>query len=207
MIVLKLGGSLLSLPDLATRIAAVTAQRSADRIAVVVGGGPAADVVRDWDRVHSLGDEAAHQLALAAMRMSAEFVANCLPSAALAETSDALQAAWTAGSVPLLAADAWLNRAEAAGQNTIPHTWQATSDSIAAWLVTELAAHELILLKSVDCPSGDVRAAAAHGLVDQCFPAAAARIPRVSWVNLRSTDCRIDSWIGSKAGGHGQHRS
>jgi aspartokinase-like uncharacterized kinase len=187
----------LSLPDLATRIEAVAAQRSADRIAVVVGGGGAADVVREWDRVHSLGNEAAHQLALTAMRMTAEFIAQRLPSARVVENPEALAAAWAADSLPLIAADAWLRTAEAAGRDTIPHTWNATSDSIAAWIATELAIDELILLKSIDCPSGDSQDAAAAGLVDRCFPAAGARIPRVSWVNLRSRHCRIEPWSPS----------
>jgi 5-(aminomethyl)-3-furanmethanol phosphate kinase len=194
MVILKLGGSLLTLPDLAARIEAIVAQRCSEQITIVVGGGAPADLVREWDRIHSLGDEAAHQLALTAMRLTAEFLAQRLPTACIVENIDALTAAWAAGKLPLIAADAWLAQAEASGRDTIPHTWDATSDSIAAWLATELAAKELILLKSVDCPQVDAQQAVHDGVVDRCFPAAAARIPRVSWVNLRSADCRIKLW-------------
>ena len=78
---------------------------------------------------------------------------------------------------------------------TVPHTWDATSDSIAAWLATELHTSELVLLKSVSRPSGVMANAARAGLVDRCFPDAAARIPQVSWVNLRSDHCRVEPWI------------
>jgi len=195
MIVLKLGGSLLSVPDLAARIEAVCRQRSSERITIVVGGGAAADVVREWDRAHSLGDEAAHQLALRAMRLSAEFVALRLPAAKIVANTESLAAAWAAGQLPLLAADAWLTRAEQTGRSTVPHTWDATSDSIAAWLAAELSANELVLLKSVDSPVGDLKQAVRDGLVDPCFPAAAARVPHVSWVNLRSESCQVTAWV------------
>ncbi|MBL8850149.1 MAG: hypothetical protein JNG89_10720 [Planctomycetaceae bacterium] len=263
MVILKLGGSLLTLPDLAARITAVLAQRSDCRCALVVGGGAAADLVREWDRTQQLGDEAAHQLALCAMRFTAEFVAALLPDARLVGDRASLASAWDCGQLPLLAADAWLSRAEQysslspassvdqsagsiggegwgegneqsvdavpssglrppsprdlvdmrtdarcgeKGANegglecalqgfTVPHTWDATSDSISAWFSEELNATELVLLKSVSRPLGNAANAARDGLVDRCFPDAAVRLARVSWVNVRSEDCGIEPWI------------
>ena len=61
LVVYKLGGSLLSCVDLATRLRAVLEQRPDDRSLIVVGGGAAADVVRDWSRIHGLS-EAVHEL-------------------------------------------------------------------------------------------------------------------------------------------------
>lgn len=194
MVVLKLGGSLLALPDLAARIEAVLAQRCGAPVAMVVGGGAAAELVRAWDRVHALGDVPAHRLALAAMRLTAELVVTRLPAACIVADPESLTAAWSVGQLPLLAADAWLTQAEAVGRTTVPHTWEATSDSIAAWLATELAAEELVLLKSVDCPQGTLQQAADVDAVDPCFPVAAACISRLSWVNLRSMPCCIDHW-------------
>ena len=50
---------------------------------VIVGGGAAADVVREWERVHGLGDEAAHQLALQAMTFTARLACRLLPGSRL----------------------------------------------------------------------------------------------------------------------------
>jgi aspartokinase-like uncharacterized kinase len=190
---------LLTLPDLARQIESVVSQRKQARIALVVGGGPAVDLVREWDRSHALGEEISHELAIRAMRLNADFVARLLPNTSIVENEAALAAAWSSHALPLLAADAWLSRAECDGRSTVPHTWDATSDSIAAWFATELQAAELVLLKSVDRPAGDANSAARDGLVDPCFPAAAAQIPQVSWVNLRSADCRIDPWISYRS--------
>lgn len=200
MIILKLGGSLLTLPDLVERIKRALEQRSGQRIAILVGGGAAADLVRSWDRAHQFGEETAHQLALRAMSFTAEFVAHLLPQAKVVDDLQSLRRAWSAGAVPLLQAEAWLTRAERTGQTTVPHAWVATSDSIAAWLTMELDAAELILVKSVDRPDDDLQHAVSIGVVDPCFPAAAARIPQLSWVNLRSADCRIEPWIFHRDG-------
>jgi hypothetical protein len=70
---------------------------------------------------------------------------------------------------------------------SLPHTWDATSDSIAACLARALGAAELVLLKSAAPPSaatpGDLAAA---GYVDRHFPIVAAELPAVRFVDLRS---------------------
>lgn len=198
MIVLKLGGSLLTLPDLATRIEAVIAQRPHRRCALLVGGGAAADLVRDWDRIHRLGDEIAHRLALQAMSVTAALVAQLLPRATVVRDASALAGAELAGALPVLNADDWLAGAERAGRTTVPHSWQATSDTIAAWLAAALRADELVLLKSIPRPADGILAAAA-GHVDPCFEAAAAGIPQISWANLRTLECRIEPWTNRVA--------
>ena len=77
-IVYKVGGSLLSLPDLASRICAVREQCSDSRPLLVVGGGKAADLVRDWDRNHQLGQERSHWLALESMKLNEAFLQELL---------------------------------------------------------------------------------------------------------------------------------
>ena len=54
-IVYKIGGSLLDLPDLARRVELIVSPQSDGRPLFVVGGGPTANIVREWDRVHQLG--------------------------------------------------------------------------------------------------------------------------------------------------------
>ncbi len=74
LIVFKLGGSLLDLPDLALRVRQVIGQRSNSSALIVVGGGAAADAVRDQDRQHNVGDERAHWLAIEAMERNARML-------------------------------------------------------------------------------------------------------------------------------------
>ena len=69
----------------------------------------------------------------------------------------------------------------------LPHSWDVTSDSIAARLAVLAGADELVLLKS-GLPAGSLTLAQAAetGYVDRYFPVAAAGVPRVRCVNLRA---------------------
>src|SRR5690348_6554608 len=71
LIVYKIGGSLFDLPQLPLVIRRVLAQRPDSSPLLVAGGGRAADLVREWDSVHELGDDVAHALALEAMDLGA----------------------------------------------------------------------------------------------------------------------------------------
>jgi aspartokinase-like uncharacterized kinase len=75
-----------------------------------------------------------------------------------------------------------------APQSLLPHSWDVTSDSIAAIIACSLAADELVLLKSGDCPAErSPKALAAAGYVDRYFPTAVAPLAgTVRMVNLRS---------------------
>jgi hypothetical protein len=74
-----------------------------------------------------------------------------------------------------------------------------TSDSIAAWAARALGAPELVLVKSVPVPPGaSVAEAARSGLVDEAFPAIAAAIPQISWVNARAQTPAIESWTACR---------
>ena len=55
-----------------------------------------------------------------------------------------------------------------------PHTWDVTSDSLAAAVATRTAARKLVLLKSVDIPPMPWPIVAANGWVDPYFPTAVA---------------------------------
>ena len=61
--------------------------------------------------------------------------------------------------MPVLAPSRWLRTAD-----PLPHSWEVTSDSIAAWVAGEIGANHLVLVK----PPG-VGAQASHELVDAYF--------------------------------------
>ncbi|HEU5117966.1 MAG TPA: hypothetical protein VFT74_15185 [Isosphaeraceae bacterium] len=157
------------------------------RLVFVVGGGLAADFVRELDRVHRLGDEVSHGLALHALDLSAEALASLVPGLEVVETLEELPAVWDSGGCPVLAPRRVLEAEERARpREALEHSWDVTSDTISARLAQLIGASGLLLLKSVGVPEGtDLESASARGLVDSAFPGEAADLPGV-WVrNLR----------------------
>jgi aspartokinase-like uncharacterized kinase len=187
-IVVKVGGSLLDWPGLPERLAAYLEDRRADRPVLIVGGGRTADVVRDLDRIHHLGEERAHALALRALDLSAQVLASLLPGLVVVDVPSALDAVWSAGLVPILAPRRHLETVDAASADPLPHTWGVTTDSIAARVASLLDAAALILLKSAPMPPGTTRTAASRlGLVDPAFPEVARPLASVIYLNLRDS--------------------
>src|SRR6516162_7930908 len=78
-IVVKVGGSLLDLLDLGLRLRAWLAQQTRSRLLLLPGGGPTADVVRELDRRHRLGEAASHWLALRCLSVNAWLLSALLP--------------------------------------------------------------------------------------------------------------------------------
>lgn len=182
MIVVKVGGSLYDHPGLGPGLWAYLETLGAPAL-IVPGGGPFADAVRQLDRVHQLGDEPAHWLALRAMDTAAAFLRRLLgpvvshPVAGPPHDSD--EHSWQH-----LLLDA---RTFCFHDPALPHSWDATSDSIAARAAAVFGASRLILLKSADIPSHTSWAEAAGcGWVDRHFPELIAQTGlRVEAVNFR----------------------
>ena len=178
--VVKLGGSLLDLPDLRDRLQRWRDAEPSDAMLFVVGGGRAADVVRELDATHALGEAAAHDLAIQAMALNARVVATVM--------GWPMVPSWDQpGVIEPIAAVASL---ESRG-GTVHRRWSFTSDSIAASLAAAAGPARLTLLKSA-LPDAvtDVADAAAAGLVDADFREACAGVARIDLVNLRATPMR-----------------
>ncbi len=181
--VVKLGGSLLDLPDLAQRLDQLRPEWGA-RPLVVVGGGGAADLVRAWDQLHELGEERSHWLALDALALTARLLATLWPVACVTLRED-YERAWSHGQVPIVSAREWFEVAYRQGTPTPPHTWETTTDTIAAWIAAQTQPQSLWLLKSVPCPAS-LAIATQLDLVDPLFAEwTPAGIP-IHWVNLRN---------------------
>jgi aspartokinase-like uncharacterized kinase len=187
-LVVKVGGSLYDLPDLGERLRRWLEQQPSRQVLLVPGGGPTANVVRDLDLCHHLG-EAAHWLAVRALTVNAHFLAALLPAAAVVSELSACAGIWERGRIAV--ADPYpLAVADEGRPGQLPHTWEVTSDALAARVALLLGAAELVLLKSVCCPvETDWTEAARRGIVDRFFPRLLAANPaafRVRVVNLRS---------------------
>ena len=155
VVVVKVGGSLLDLPDLPRRLTDWLAGCRFSRVLLVAGGGAAADAVRQWDRTFGLEAEAAHQLAVGAMGLTAQLLARLLPGAAIAADRATAEAVWSRGCPVVLDVPEFLSTAESLAVVPLPHSWEATSDSIAAWVARVWPAAAIVLLKSAQFPGGE----------------------------------------------------
>lgn len=143
--VVKIGGGLLGQAGAFERVTdAVAAAARGQRVLVVPGGGPFADAVRQLVRRIKISEDAAHWMAILGMDQYAHALAARIASATLVERAADLGAALDAGRIPVLAPFRWLRE-----EDPLPHSWEVTSDSIAAWLTGALGARRLVLLKPV----------------------------------------------------------
>jgi len=186
--VIKLGGSLLDCDNLPARFRGWLAAQPPRPNIILVGGGEMADVVRRAFAQHHLDEEAAHWLCVRLLGITAELFAHLLPEAIQATRLDELRGA-DCPRLVVFACEHFLRHEDAHSAEPLPHTWDVTSDSIAARLAERLGAFELVLLKSQLPEAGwNFAQAAASGFVDRYFPRAAARLSRVRFVNLRDAN-------------------
>jgi aspartokinase-like uncharacterized kinase len=187
---IKVGGSLLDWAELPSRLVRFLEQRRRSepdvRPVLLCGGGSFADSVRRLDRVHHLGDYAAHRLAIQAMDLASTILLCILPGALGIDRLEALDEELPPGDIPLLVTGLILDELESRRPSPLPHSWDVTSDTIAAWIAGELKARSLVLLKSASLPPRATRDHAARlKLVDPFFPLISSAVARVEYLNLR----------------------
>jgi 5-(aminomethyl)-3-furanmethanol phosphate kinase len=164
--VIKIGGSLAGSPALAEWLQALDA--ISGQPIIVPGGGPFADAVRSAQHQIGFDDLAAHRMALLAMEQYGLMLAASAPRLVMAATPAAIRRAWRLKQIPI-----WAPAHMLASAAAVPPSWEATSDSLAAWLAHELGATKLLLVKSTDLLSGaapTLAELAASGVVDRLFP-------------------------------------
>ena len=155
-VVIKIGGSLTAIPGaLESTCAAVAEAGRRASIVVVPGGGPFADAVRAFELEHRVSPDASHWMAMLAMDQYAHVLTEGIEGAVLVEEAGAVVAAVDPVGVAVLAPSRWMRAAD-----VLPHTWDATSDSVAAFVAGALDAEQLILVK----PS-----TTGNDAVDRCF--------------------------------------
>jgi aspartokinase-like uncharacterized kinase len=162
-IVVKIGGGLADTPGALDAVCeAVAAGGHTRPVLVVPGGGPFADTVREFDRRFGLPASSAHAMAILAMDQYAHVLAGRIEHAVRVDDAGAAAEALRAPGVAVLAPSRWLLAAD-----VLPHSWDVTSDSIAAFVAGALDAERLIVVKpasggpelldpyfSTACPAG-----------------------------------------------------
>ena len=143
--VLKVGGSLArgdGLQDLCREISVLGHQHP---LLVVPGGGEFSDLVRQAYSRYDLGETAAHCMALLAMDQYGYLLSRLIEGSSLETGMDSACRTAASGRVAIL-----LPSASVLDSDCLPHSWQVTSDTIAAWVARETGSPRLILLKDVD---------------------------------------------------------
>lgn len=159
MIVAKLGGSLFGTPELTSWMKTLTDYSKQTPIVIVPGGGPFADQVRSADAHYELSDKATHHMAILAMKQFGLLLADIAPHAQVIQTDSHIIS-------PL---SIWLPDDDLLQESSLSHSWSVTSDSIALWLASTLAAHYLLLIKRAQTNTASITALIQEQVIDAAF--------------------------------------
>ncbi|MEJ2244712.1 MAG: hypothetical protein P8Y80_01305 [Acidobacteriota bacterium] len=203
--VLKVGGSLArgdGLQDLCREISLLGHRHP---LIVVPGGGEFSDLVRQAYSRYDLGETAAHCMALLAMDQYGYLLGRLIEGSSLETGMDAACRTAASGRVAIL-----LPSAAVLDSDCLPHSWQVTSDTIAAWVARETGSPRLVLLKDIDglmpslnSPEGIFKEMTAGQLalhaggVDGYFPEFLALTRLETWVVNGSKPGRIAELLNS----------
>jgi aspartokinase-like uncharacterized kinase len=143
--VIKIGGSILQ-KDATLQLCKVLDKLNPDFSFVIIpGGGEYADLVRKHYSQYHLSDDMAHWMAILSENIVGFFILRYLASGTPVFTIPDISRAIENSQIPVFLPFQYLFE-----QDPLPHSWDVTSDSIAAYLAEILHAEKLILLKDVD---------------------------------------------------------
>jgi len=143
--VLKVGGSLAEDPaSLASLCQKLSALAKAYRILIVPGGGKFADTVRKFDKTYSLSNMVAHKMAILAMDQYGFFLSDITPKSYVSYSLKEISNSVT-GMLPIFLPSKLMFR-----EDPLEHSWDVTSDTIAAYIAGLLHAEKLILVTDVN---------------------------------------------------------
>ncbi|WP_135609382.1 amino acid kinase [Methanococcoides sp. AM1] len=137
-VVLKIGGSLIEQADdlLKAIMEQIVSTESKVKIVVVPGGGVFANGIREASRAYSIGDEAAHWMAVAAMEQYAYLLVDKSGMPSIDDTDNVPEGMSILLPYKLLKTT-----------DELEHSWDVTSDTIAAWVAHRIDA---ALIKATD---------------------------------------------------------
>jgi len=143
---IKIGGGLSSYPDELRSLMKVLDNLSKSfQLLIIPGGGPFADIARDMYRRYNLSETVAHWMAILAMDQYGFFLSNLSENAVtISYIDNAKELASTYKLVIILPFQILYE------QDPLNHSWDVTSDSIAAYIASSTNAESLILLKDVE---------------------------------------------------------
>ncbi|MCW3134314.1 MAG: hypothetical protein N2V78_08320 [Methanophagales archaeon] len=143
-VIIKLGGSLIEKGRDIIRFLReyVDEKEKAPTIILIPGGGPFAEVVRNVSADMSISEETAHWMAVLAMHQYGLLLANGEIGIALVESMKEID-----GAEPIRIL---LPYEVLKADDCLPHTWDVTSDTIAAFVANKIGEKTFIKLTDVD---------------------------------------------------------
>ncbi|MEM0927398.1 MAG: protein kinase, partial [Planctomycetota bacterium] len=197
--VLKIGGSLLTHPELPRRLNDWLDQQPPAVNAAIIGGGELIDAMRRLDRLSPIEPAALHWQCVDLLQITYRWFAGQLDDwqkVCIHETFEARfqVASQASAEARILVAVESFYRPEPAEAPAIrckmprlPTTWATTTDAIAGGLAICLGAAELVLFKSCPVATGATLAELAQaGVVDEALPLLQESLPAIRFVNLRA---------------------
>jgi len=144
--IIKVGGSLsedsASLTTLCQELGALA---KSYRMLVVPGGGKFADVVREFYHNFVLSDTVVHKMAILSMDQFGLFLSSITPNSQITYVLEEARSLSSAGILPIILPSRLMFQ-----KDPLEHSWNVTSDSIAAYIAGLLLAKKLILVTDVD---------------------------------------------------------
>lgn len=151
--VIKIGGSLLTLPDLCERFHRwCEAQLEPRKKLVVVGGGKVIDAVRELDRIHRFESSQVHWECVRLLSNTARLAAAILGGLQVIDSPSMLQEFQSSQEAIAIVDLAGL-ATELSLRDALPHNWETTTDALAGYLAIKVGAGKLTLLKSASPPA------------------------------------------------------
>jgi len=158
-LLIKLGGSLYNTAELILWLKALKKLSEQHTIIIVPGGGPFADQVRTAQSKHKFDDKTAHHMAIMAMKQFGLLI----------QALEAHCQTFHDHSPSLPPLSVWLPDDSLLAEQTIAHSWDISSDSLALWLANKLNAQRLTLIKRVMTHSHSIAQLSLGGVIDSGF--------------------------------------
>ena len=143
--VIKIGGSLGRGTGLHALCREIERLGARYRLLIVPGGGEFADRVRATCERYALNDSTAHKMALLAMDQYGYMLNQLIVGSSASPDFQSAGRALEKGQTALLLSASLIMQTD-----TLLHSWQVTSDTIAAWVAQKIDCPRLVLLKDVD---------------------------------------------------------
>lgn len=143
--VIKIGGSLLkgnNLTELCKRLGDIGKRH---RILIIPGGGVFADDVRVLSEKYKIDQDTAHWMAILAMNQYGYLLSSLIPGSIAIENIDEANK-YLDKLMPVVLLPYHLFKTI----DPLSHSWDVTSDSIAAWITGYIGEEKLVLVKSMD---------------------------------------------------------
>jgi len=145
--VFKIGGKILensnNIKSAISQLTHLYEEKILQKIIVIPGGGSFANFVRSLDKALQIGDELAHWIAIYSMNYNGMMLNRKYP---YLETIEKLKSFQDAKQMFCI----FLPYSFLREDDTLPHNWDVTSDSIALFVANKLKLSQCFLIKNVD---------------------------------------------------------